>query len=1157
MGRDVVLDIVFAGAIAKEYAAGIAALEELLDERAAIERAIVAKGLLASYAKALRAGDAGRLADIAKAMDVVSKATETFQFRTGTRQVEVMRDERGRFSRYLSGAESAIAPKEATSVRQRGENAAVPELAADIKTKMDVNPRSTTGAVDQTMAAQRQEGRRQAGVVRAISGFQDEMINLFGDSNDVRVIVEGASRGEQGRESAILGTHQPVDEDTLRLGLEPDARMSMGLAPGADAATREKYQMVTQLMNAGVRPDVAVELAGAQSGQGAVANVVQSFQGYGPRRANTSQEKANRHFRMADSLGGYFANSQNPQLAAAGTTLKILGRGGQKVPSETFDAADRASYRYRGIRDNLPAEYTRALRTPEHQAMMAAFDDEAMTAERWAQVRDKVIMARPRRERDMSMRRDGQGAEFNDASAGVLIHLDQVAGKRVSPRDFIDRYTADLAVASLIPEIPADRRASELANKAGYGIPSSGIIIRPDGQAKEMYRGVAEDHYLPFSAKALPELRDGQFVRTRVLGGLTPEDIRVAVVSGARRATVVSGSGVFTLELKPNTAVPGRLASPELAGMADRYERILDQVANSGMYAKDLPAEDMARLTNEAMRFVGTADRNDQRVLNRLKITMGKLRAERAELTTADLEAIKTKVEAEAAGVGGSRAADARLVDDMVREAVEDARAERVRALNLNAEGYALAAETLRLQYPAVIRRVSHESLRDFVANRELGGVLPRETVTLRAQRGASDKNRVEPGRVRSHTPRWSADREAPTPVEAIGAARGAAAAGATATVGATAGAAGGAGAAPAVPAPSGNIAAIHGAMDEATKAVVRDAERMLAVEEFEVEPGVAEDRDDWKDITGSGADATFARMLPADKLGAAAVGNLNSSAEPARIISNKASMEKLAGSVAGRSVALAMIGDSHGWKDLNPLTGMTDKETSNLARLLLDNLVSAHLVRVADRKDATVGTPAQMIFAVPDDVESRMPATIEAGKGAEVIAEMDKFAYDVASPEGAARAAAKTAVDKMVNDDALDISTQFGHEVATNVSELSTLGMLGAQSAILAELDATTKNSSPERKAILTAVAPGAFDGTDESLAEAKKSAATAYAGMFGVEYLRRVLGGGAAGPKVMGVSVVAKSSPPSPSELFSLLSSHVESLPPLPPRRVPLLTP
>ena len=117
--------------------------------------------------------------------------------------------------------------------------------------------------------------------------------------------------------------------------------------------------------------------------------------------------------------------------------------------------------------------------------------------------------------------------------------------------------------------------------KAGSTPPSKGYILDKDGKVASEAVGYSDDWYTPFNLKKLPQMRGGSYVRTRAYGGLTPEDIRMAMRTGAERATVVSNNGVFTMEFNPKTLHWGHRWGFAGGAMVRRYAKSLDAIKNS------------------------------------------------------------------------------------------------------------------------------------------------------------------------------------------------------------------------------------------------------------------------------------------------------------------------------------------------------------------------------------------------------------------------------------------------------------------------------------------------------------------------------------------------------------------------------------------------
>ena len=92
------------------------------------------------------------------------------------------------------------------------------------------------------------------------------------------------------------------------------------------------------------------------------------------------------------------------------------------------------------------------------------------------------------------------------------------------------------------------------AEDANAEPPSEGFILNVHGEVIAHGVGRGNDHYLPFSNKHMRKIRKGEgteWVRRRMYGGPTVEDLYSAMSSGADRFTVVSNAGEFTMEVSP------------------------------------------------------------------------------------------------------------------------------------------------------------------------------------------------------------------------------------------------------------------------------------------------------------------------------------------------------------------------------------------------------------------------------------------------------------------------------------------------------------------------------------------------------------------------------------------------------------------------------
>ena len=310
---------------------------------------------------------------------------------------------------------------------------------------------------------------------------------------------------------------------------------------------------------------------------------------------------------------------------------------------------------------------------------------------------------------------------------------------------------ADVAAMQLVRTLPRDALVAELSEKSGNVLPSQGLLIDSNGEIVSQAVGYADDHYLPFNLKHLAALRGGQYVRTRVAGGLTGEDIYASVQSGARMATVVSSSGVYSLEFDP--AFRGaRSSSDKARQMYGRYLKILDAVESSGLYVKDLGGP-VKRAAAEDARLIagpGASDADIKAIREQILETKRRAAGTLTEDEDAELyTAAKDEVNSEASYATMSNSQRARIVEDVYREKVEEATADKVMPLQLNAEGYKVALETLQSQFPYFIRNVSYEPLR----TKDGGGFLADRgqdaTLGLVQRSGRKDTGYVRPGGLR------------------------------------------------------------------------------------------------------------------------------------------------------------------------------------------------------------------------------------------------------------------------------------------------------------------------------------------------------------------------------------------------------------------------
>ena len=303
---------------------------------------------------------------------------------------------------------------------------------------------------------------------------------------------------------------------------------------------------------------------------------------------------------------------------------------------------------------------------------------------------------------------------------------------------------SDMAGAELANTLPKDPIIARLSEAAGTILPSQGILIDADGKIVSQAVGFADDHYLPFDLRNLASLRGGQYVRTRQSGGLTGEDVYSAVTMGARMVSVVSPSGVFTLEMSPDFR-GARAMSDKARGMYDRYLKILDAVDGSGEYLQDIPPAERQKIEAQ----VKSLRLDDERTKELTTERINEARENSQRLSSDQISSIETDLLADryrGASREALRGADARRFADDLEEAVQAEQSKLTNKLRLNGEGYAVALSTLQQQFPYFIKAVRFDPMNEFASFAGVQGVKGRTF--------SSDRGYVAPGGLKARSTR-------------------------------------------------------------------------------------------------------------------------------------------------------------------------------------------------------------------------------------------------------------------------------------------------------------------------------------------------------------------------------------------------------------------
>jgi stage V sporulation protein K len=284
---------------------------------------------------------------------------------------------------------------------------------------------------------------------------------------------------------------------------------------------------------------------------------------------------------------------------------------------------------------------------------------------------------------------------------------------------------------SLLP----DPGLYELNRKSGTIPPSQGIIIDRKGEVVTEAMGYGDDWYLPFNLKNLSKLQGGEYIRTRAYGGLTTEDIYTGLVGGARSVTVVSHSGVFTMEFDDDFR-GSRRYNDKAARMVGRYGQVLDAVKSEKVSLGSIPHDRRVELEMEAVKYGAKDSDRYRKALDDLiekeprepklsEVATNKVKwdainqhvIDNAKGNNVDEWAQRREIQIDRQG-GDKAAFRARMANPDsaaeelaaikdVERAVDKATrvyAESINPLRLNARGYATAMNALKEQFPYYIK---------------------------------------------------------------------------------------------------------------------------------------------------------------------------------------------------------------------------------------------------------------------------------------------------------------------------------------------------------------------------------------------------------------------------------------------------------------------
>lgn len=384
---------------------------------------------------------------------------------------------------------------------------------------------------------------------------------------------------------------------------------------------------------------------------------------------------ADKYSRMR-SLGGGLVATGDPTAAATGTVMRLIGDIGPEAQKALEPGIRRTAYRYRGTE-------RRPNRELQQRASQLA----------------RGLMGPGNDQRRMEM-------------------------------------TSTLGVAELVNQVP-DKKTAQISLAAGKMPPSVGLMFDSNGRVISEAMGFNGDHYLPFDLKNLKRMKGGSYVRTRTTGGLTDEDIYTGLMTGARHVTVVSNSGVFTLEFDPDLR-GGRRYSDKARQMVDRYGRLVAAIGSGELLQRELPKEQDRKLRTEALAAAGGNAENADKIYS----TKRKEALAAAKFTALEDDDLMDQAEAQVKEQGQRQGAD---FQREVKTVFNELKAQQIegtaRTFRLDGEGYKAALKALKTEFPYFIRRSTFTPLQEYMDSRRL--TKPGDP---RRPRGGSDIGYTEPG---------------------------------------------------------------------------------------------------------------------------------------------------------------------------------------------------------------------------------------------------------------------------------------------------------------------------------------------------------------------------------------------------------------------------
>jgi hypothetical protein len=437
--------------------------------------------------------------------------------------------------------------------------------------------------------------------------------------------------------------------------------------------------------------------------------------------AGTTPEGTGRLFGRLNA-GGTFLNQAAPpgsKAQLAGKFAQVVGQYGPEAEKVIGPSARKTAYRYRGT-EKAPDE-----------ALISVYGREIQDAKKYGITEpeaDKRLMARDGkpgfgtlREQNrgdftsMGSRRPTGAREVREQGYTPSIHQmsqDRAGEAQMMMREpsWAERGAGTAIVADYLHRRLPDKHLYKLHVSAGNTPPSEGVIINSEGQLAVQAVGYGDDHYLPFNLKHLGALKGGEYIRNRSVGGLTSEDVYTGLITGARRVTVVSRSGTFSMEFEPDFR-GGRRHNDKAKRMTARYEALLDAVQSGQVDRQQVPKAWKEEIKQEVLSDEYFRNARKEVQQDEIEARLKEFK-EHPKIEGRDEERAEHMAQAfeERAARGEVSTQDAKDYRTQVFNELYNMKEVRFR---LNGIGYEAALKSLQEQFPYYIKKVETKPQRD------------------------------------------------------------------------------------------------------------------------------------------------------------------------------------------------------------------------------------------------------------------------------------------------------------------------------------------------------------------------------------------------------------------------------------------------------------